>query len=940
MKSSHNFFRKGILLGLAFLLFAMPVFVFAQGATGGNTLTIGENSFTRQGGENVPNDPSQFTQPYNIIDSFTHTVGSGNTQFTSTYHYVQGRDNPPPTIWMVREDSSALNGNTQTWARLEDAHGSDLGWSRDVANAAGVAGSGFDLAETASFLNVGYQERLAENLNHHNYTIVNSYIDYDAAGDPDFVAIVEWPNGERKVLYHEDMNKDTVFNPNEDSYKLYDPQEILDNPELLSELGFNEELSRDSELRDIALANRAIAEQQTIAEEIASLERDLAEAQAAAAANPTNAQAQAEVSRINADLENARARQQAQQNAIERGGNRRDLTDGNANTSLGQDIKNAVLDPVVKSLLEIWKKLLEMLTWLIIQGSALFVGIAGVALNYTIQELIIEMGAKIAQIDGINIAWTAIRDVINISFIFIMLYISGSIIMQYRDADAKKMLKNVIIIAILINFSLFFTKVVIDVANVLTLSLNNSILQQYQDGSGSGGTFTVDGGVKIQKNGIAGQLMNGLGMGDSFSTKNLGPADDALAAFLKAIIIGIFLCTTALVLLLVAIMLLVRFVILILVLVLSPAAFMGFVLPALKKGITDKWLDALVKNAFFPAIFFLMLTIAFKMMESRVFNVNFNSELSPALGPMVINYIILLGFVVGGLLIAKEIGVHGGSMAVSKLNSAGKWATGTVRKATVATAAGTAGYAYRGSVGRVSNAIANKAGLQNNAVGRFIARGARSAANVGGDRSFTARQEKAKKGFKETHENIGKSYDRKNQYNVAAKKQAEIEKNDLELKRDEARRNGDTVAETQYKRQILLKEDDIKKHKQKVDEVNEEKRGAQQKLTKKLARSRFGLTSTRVSAAREASTEIQKELQKEKEEDQKKKLAENEKKNKKEEQDANREVAKKLKEKELEQRDTSNRIAYADYLRKKKKDDDKAARRAARQSSQNPPNTP
>ncbi|MDE2116831.1 MAG: hypothetical protein KGI79_03070, partial [Patescibacteria group bacterium] len=69
---------------------------------------------------------------------------------------------------------------------------------------------------------------------------------------------------------------------------------------------------------------------------------------------------------------------------------------------------------------------------------------------------------------AVNLGWVIIRDIANICFIFILIYISITTIVQGTNANfgIKNMLTKVIIAAILINFSLFFTKVIVDVSNV------------------------------------------------------------------------------------------------------------------------------------------------------------------------------------------------------------------------------------------------------------------------------------------------------------------------------------------------------------------------------------------------------------------------------------------------------------------------------------------
>lgn len=75
-------------------------------------------------------------------------------------------------------------------------------------------------------------------------------------------------------------------------------------------------------------------------------------------------------------------------------------------------------------------------------------------------------------IAGIDAGWKTVRDVANLFFIFILLFIAIKMIIG-RESGGKD-IKNVIIVALLINFSLFFTKVVIDASNIFSLYLYNA----------------------------------------------------------------------------------------------------------------------------------------------------------------------------------------------------------------------------------------------------------------------------------------------------------------------------------------------------------------------------------------------------------------------------------------------------------------------------------
>ena len=74
----------------------------------------------------------------------------------------------------------------------------------------------------------------------------------------------------------------------------------------------------------------------------------------------------------------------------------------------------------------------------------------------------------------INIGWAVVRDFSNIFFILVLLYVAIQTILGIGH-DTKKIIVNVIIMALLINFSMFFTKVVIDSSNILALVFYNKL---------------------------------------------------------------------------------------------------------------------------------------------------------------------------------------------------------------------------------------------------------------------------------------------------------------------------------------------------------------------------------------------------------------------------------------------------------------------------------
>ena len=74
-------------------------------------------------------------------------------------------------------------------------------------------------------------------------------------------------------------------------------------------------------------------------------------------------------------------------------------------------------------------------------------------------------------------AWAVVRDFSNIFFILVLLYVAIQTILGLGH-ETKKIIVNVIIMALLINFSMFFTKIVIDSSNILALVFYNKLDEQ------------------------------------------------------------------------------------------------------------------------------------------------------------------------------------------------------------------------------------------------------------------------------------------------------------------------------------------------------------------------------------------------------------------------------------------------------------------------------
>src|SRR3989344_7683209 len=99
----------------------------------------------------------------------------------------------------------------------------------------------------------------------------------------------------------------------------------------------------------------------------------------------------------------------------------------------------------------------------------------GLAANFFNFLASLTISSEMYKLDFIDKIWKVVRDFANIFFILILLYAAFQIILGLHESGAKKIIGMVILVALLVNFSLFFTKIVIDSSNIVALIFYNRI---------------------------------------------------------------------------------------------------------------------------------------------------------------------------------------------------------------------------------------------------------------------------------------------------------------------------------------------------------------------------------------------------------------------------------------------------------------------------------
>jgi len=340
----------------------------------------------------------------------------------------------------------------------------------------------------------------------------------------------------------------------------------------------------------------------------------------------------------------------------------------------------------------------------------------GQLFNQIIKVSIVEF-AEIAKMDFIQNSWELVRDLANIGFIFLLLYIAISTILRLSSANTTKLLTMVIIAALLINFSAFFTRTAIDVSNTVAIVFYNNMDKNRQQGKTpdlSMAFFSPSQGV----------LTYGEEPEEDFDPiqKNASAILKQLGAF-SAAILAIFVLMGA------ALLFLIRTIVLLILIITSPLAFLGLALSITGKNITGMWTKALIAQLLFAPVFMGMFFISLKMIESRDLIIgNLQSGSDYANIGQIIFFLMTIGLMLSSIIIASLVGAHGGKRAEKFVIGKSQQTLGMARNIGLGAAAGAFTHtASRGAAKIAGGKWAQRMEAKRPAIGGVIRRTAEKA---------------------------------------------------------------------------------------------------------------------------------------------------------------------------------------------------------------------
>ena len=371
---------------------------------------------------------------------------------------------------------------------------------------------------------------------------------------------------------------------------------------------------------------------------------------------------------------------------------------------------------------------------------SLLQAVAGTLLNLAINWGVIQFGARVGSLTVLDSAWATFRDLANLFFIFGLLLISIATMLQIEEYGYHKLLMRIIILALLVNFSLFITKAIIDVSNITATQFANAI--QVCNGtdcsaanaqSATGVSGAVGGAVNLTSavgftSGDAGTAAR-IGPGNAFARAmklqqlnnalNESTKLDTLQVLFMVLFGSLFILTSAAVFAAGAVILIIRVVVLLFLMVLSPLAFAAMAIPW-TEALGKKWWSALLSNAFYAPVFMLCLWFAAFLVNNPQFQGMFGvsgeknqwgaiataSASAPDSMGIIFNFIFVIGALIASMWIAKHLSVTGTALGM---------------KLGAAAAFGVPAMLARGTAGWAGGALSRRSFVKNWASGKDAA---------------------------------------------------------------------------------------------------------------------------------------------------------------------------------------------------------------------------
>lgn len=412
----------------------------------------------------------------------------------------------------------------------------------------------------------------------------------------------------------------------------------------------------------------------------------------------------------------------------------------------------------------------QILYTLFFRPTSFLFGLAGMFFDWSFDYSVKDTSYKTAfVVEG----WGLVRDFVNLFFIFVLLWIAFSTILNLHGFKTKEMIINVVIIGLLINFSLFITRVIIDTSNITARVFYNGNSIKLKDSNGkeivrAAGSPIPLSEIIVDKVNPQKLILDASRVGDIRDKGQQGISD---AKNKRGISNGTFILVTLLasavnvigmlVFLSVGIIFIARVIGLWIAMILVPLTFFSYTVPALQDVDMigwKKWWPNTLKLAFLAPIFIFFMYLIVKFLGSNFLEINSEGKGN---AEFVIAIIVPFVFIIVLMNKAKGLAVKFSGDIGSAVTKVGN----TVGGLAIGAGVGVAAMGLRQTVGRGANYLDKKDWLNDAAAGKkgrvaqFLTKttGLKTLTSKTARGSFDVRQTTAGNAFsKETGMNLNK----------------------------------------------------------------------------------------------------------------------------------------------------------------------------------------
>jgi hypothetical protein len=254
--------------------------------------------------------------------------------------------------------------------------------------------------------------------------------------------------------------------------------------------------------------------------------------------------------------------------------------------------------------------------------------------------------------------WIVVRDVCNLFFLLILLFIAICTILKIEKYHAKKTLLMLIIMALLINFSKPIAIFIFDGSQLLM----NFFLKADSSPSSTIANFSHISDLIYKNNPGWGEWM--------FSNNSVNLA-------VRALFNTVFLFVLFVVMIAFALFLLIRIVAIWILVILAPLAFLSAVVPGLE-GFSSTWWNALFKYSYVGPVMAFFIWLSTQLFQSTfIEKIPDGSTIFTM--KYFISYMVTVIFLYASLVISQKFGTAFAGAIVGNANNVLKWGAGMTK---------------------------------------------------------------------------------------------------------------------------------------------------------------------------------------------------------------------------------------------------------------------